>query len=65
MQCLTDLIFLLVAVESIFGTRSLPCCIVAFGSLSSRITKLPNFYGHVRFKIFDHLISRGYDFFQK
>ena len=64
MQCLTDLIVVLVAVESILRTRMRLYCIVIFGSLSSRNTQHPNFNRHVRYKMFEHHIARGYDLFQ-
>jgi len=65
MQCQTDLIIILVAVESIFKNPQSALLYRYFGSLSSQITQLLNFYRHVWYTIFEHLIARGYDRFQK
>jgi len=65
MQCLTHLIFLLVGVESIFKTLQSALLYCYFGSLSSRIIQRSNYFRHLRLKIFEHLVARGYDFFQK
>jgi len=65
MQCLTDLFLLLVAVELICKNPQPVGCMVTFGNLSNRITQLSNSYRHVRFKIFEHLIARGYNLFQR
>jgi len=46
-------------------TSSLLYFIVHFGSLSTGITQLPNLYRHVGDIIFDHLIARDYNLFQK
>jgi len=65
MQCLTDLIVLLVAVESILNNPQSELLYGYLGSLSSRITQNSNSYSHVWFKIFKHLIARGYALLQE
>ena len=64
MQCLTDRIIVLVAVESIFKNPQSGLLNCYFGSLSGWITQLSNFYGHVGYSLSEHLIARGYDLFQ-
>jgi hypothetical protein len=64
-QCLTDPIFLLLLVESVFKTHSLFYSIITFRIPSRRITQHPNSYCQVTFKIFEHLFAWYYDLFLK
>jgi hypothetical protein len=63
-QCLTDLIIFLVALESLIKNLQSPSQYHHLGSLSSRITQLMNCSRHVGYTIFEHLIARGYNLFQ-
>jgi len=63
MKCLTDLIILLVALESLFKNWHSDYYNITFRSLSSRITLLSNSYHHVEFEIYKCLIARGSDLF--
>jgi len=59
MWCLTDLIFSLVALESIFENPHSTLLLVTFGRHWSRFAQLPNFYRHVGLKILKYLIAQG------
>jgi len=65
MQCLTDLIFSLVAVESIIKNPQSALLYRYFRQSFESDYLAVKFLPPCGFKIFEHLIARGYDLFQK